>query len=85
MTKPVIWKENLSMVCRKMTSILIITTAIAAFLAIRAMCEAVRIMRYHQRSLDVPFAEYVIERERETNRHVTALFYHADMERKYGR
>ena len=68
-----------------MTNILITLTTIAAFLAIRAMCDAVRVMRYHQRSLDVPFAEYVIERERETKRHLTALFYHADMERKYGR
>jgi acid phosphatase family membrane protein YuiD len=71
-----------------MTNILIITTAIAAFLAIRAMCDAVRVMRYHQmqaRSLKVPFAEYVVERERETKRLLTALFYQADMERKYGR
>ena len=68
-----------------MTNILITLTTIAAFLAIRAMCDAVRVMRYHQRSLDVPFAEYVIERERDTKRHLTALFYHADMERKYGR
>lgn len=68
-----------------MTNILITLAAIAAFLAIRAMCDAVRVKRYHQRSLDVPFAEYVIERERETKRHLTALFYHADMERKYGR
>lgn len=68
-----------------MTNILITLIAIAAFLAIRAMCDAVRTMRYHQKSLDVPFAEYVIERERETKRHLTALFYHADMERKYGR
>ena len=68
-----------------MTNILITLAAIAAFLAIRAMCDAVRVMRHHQRSLDVPFAEYVIERERETKRHLTPLFYHADMERKYGR
>ena len=68
-----------------MTNILITLTAIAAFLAIRAMYDAVRVMRYHQRSLNVPFAEYVIERERETKRHLTALFYHADMGRKYGR
>lgn len=68
-----------------MTNILLTLIAIAAFLAIRAMCDAVRVMRYHQKSLDVPFAEYVIERERETKRHLTALFYHADMERKYGR
>lgn len=66
-----------------MTNILITLTTIAAFLAIRAI--AVRVMRHHQNSLDVPFAEYVIERERETKRHLTALFYHADMERKYGR
>ena len=68
-----------------MTNILLTLIAIAAFLAIRAMCDAVRVMRYHQKSLDVPFAEYVIERERETKRHLTALFYHADMDRTYGR
>lgn len=71
-----------------MTNILIITTAIAAYLAIRAMCDAVRIMRYHQtqaRALNVPFDEYAIERERETKRHLAGLFYQADMEKKYGR
>lgn len=69
-----------------MTNILITLTTIAAFLAIRAMCDAVRVMRYHQtqaRSLKVPFAEYVIEYERDTKRYLTALFYQADMERKY--
>jgi hypothetical protein len=68
------------------TNILIVTTAIAAFLAIRAMCDAVRTMRYHQmqaRLLKVPFAEYVIEYERETKCYLTALFYQADMESKY--
>lgn len=68
-----------------MMNILITLIAIAAFLAIRAICDAVRTMRHHQKTLNVPFAEYVIERERETKRHLTALFYHADMERKYGR
>tara|TARA_R110002126_G_scaffold290453_1_gene447432 strand:+ start:228 stop:443 length:216 start_codon:yes stop_codon:yes gene_type:complete len=71
-----------------MTNILITLTAIAAFLAIRAMCDAVRVMRYHQtqaRSQKVPFAEYVIEYERETKCHLTALFYQADMEREYER
>ena len=71
-----------------MTNILIITTAIAAYLAIRAMCEAVRVMRYNQmqaRSLKIPFAEYVIEYERETKYYLTGLFYQADMEQKYGR
>jgi hypothetical protein len=69
-----------------MTNILIFTTAITAFLSIRAMCDAVRVMRYHQtqaRSLKVPFDEYVIEYERDTKRYLTALFYQADMERKY--
>ena len=31
-----------------MTNILIIITPIAAFLAIRAMCDAVRVMRYEE-------------------------------------
>ena len=69
-----------------MTNILIIITPIAAFLAIRAMCDAMRVMRYHQmqaRSLKVPFAEYVIEYERETKCYLTALFYQADTESKY--
>jgi hypothetical protein len=64
-----------------MTNILITLTTIAAFLTIRAMCDAVRIMRYHQ--MQIPFAEYVTEYERDTNRHLKALFYQADMERKY--
>jgi hypothetical protein len=72
-----------------MTNILIIiTTAIAAFLTIRAMCDAVRVMRYNQmqaRLLKIPFTEYVIEYERETKQHLTGLFYQADMEQKYGR
>ena len=71
-----------------MTNILIITTAIAAFLTIRAMCDAVRTMRHNQkqtRSFSIPFDAYAIERERETNRRLAPLFYQADMERKYGR
>ena len=71
-----------------MTNILITLTAIAAFLAIRAICDAVRVMRYQQmqaRSLKVPFADYVLEREAETKCHLTALFYQADMEREYER
>lgn len=71
-----------------MINILITLTAIAAFLAIRAICDAVRVTRYHQmqaRSLKVPFAEYVLEREAETKCHLIALFYQADMEREYER
>jgi hypothetical protein len=38
-----------------MTNILITLIAIAAFLAIRAMCDAVRVMRHHQKTLNVPY------------------------------
>ena len=71
-----------------MTNIVILLTAIAAYLTLRSVLDAIRTMRNHQsqaRALNKPFADYAIEYEKQTQSHLKSLYYRADIAQKYGR
>ena len=70
-----------------MTNIRILIFVIAAYLTARSLLDAARNMRYHQslaRTLNIPWITYAIQHDRDTQKHVSQLFYRAEMAEKYG-